>query len=538
MNNSANVARFVGLRAQDRGNHAAVLAPIGNAPDGSIRYEEISFQQLHTQTDHVALAMAAEGIGPGMRVLLMVRPGGDLIRCCFALFKLGAVPVVIDPGMGLRTFLRCVERTQPEAIVGIPLAMWVRAICKMPFASVRLAVRVDKRFAKWYSARAGEGFATYAAARDDLAAILFTSGSTGAPKGVCYTHGQFDSQVDMIRSTFAIEPGEIDLPMLPVFSLFNPALGVTSVIPQMNPGKPARVDPRVIIRAIRQCGVTSSFGSPVLWRRIAQHALASGEQFPSMKRILMAGAPVAPAVFRMLQQVFPQATCYSPYGATECLPVSCIDGATVLQETAAATESGKGTCVGKPVAGVQVRIINTTAGAIADMTGAEVLPAGVIGEIIATGPTVTRSYDKLPEATALAKIAQGDQIWHRMGDAGYLDDTGRIWFCGRIVERVVCAETVYYTDCVEGIMQTLPGVGRCALIGLGTAPQQRPALVIEPDPHGPRLTADQVRAFAAQHPQLPDFTHIFFNKKFPVDVRHNAKIHRLSLARKYAAKLC
>ncbi len=531
---SANVARFLAAQAAARPDACAVLAPRGRGPDGGIRHERLSFADLHAQAGQVARGLGAAGIGPGARVLLMVRPGSDLIRCCFALFLTGAVPVVIDPGMGLGHFLKCVRRTRPVAIMGIPLAHLVSRLFPGAFAGVRRRVTVGRGFARWYGRFPAAPFPASERAPDEPAAILFTSGSTGPPKGVCYGHGQFDAQVRLIRDTFAIEPGEVDLPMLPVFALFNPALGLTTVVPEMNPARPARVDPEKVLRAIRQCGVTNSFGSPVLWSKIAAHAARTGRVFPAVRRILMAGAPVPPHLVRRLQPHFPGATLWSPYGATECLPVTCIDGAGIL-EAAARTAAGAGTCVGRPVAGVEVRVIAIADGDLPTLAAARELPPGEIGEIIVTGPTVTLSYDALPEATARAKIRGPDgRVWHRMGDAGYLDGEGRLWFCGRVAERVVTREGTLYTDCCEGIFNTLPGVGRSALIGLGRAPEQVPAIVIEPA-HGARgPTQGEVLAHAARHPLTRPVRRAFYCRAFPVDVRHNAKIHRLALARRYS----
>lgn len=530
---STNVARYLRIRGRGMPDGTAVLAPRGNEPDGTIRYERLSFAQLDGESDALAHGLRASGVNAGTRVLLMVRPGSDLIRCCFALFKAGAVPVVIDPGMGMRSFLRCVERSQPEVLLGLPWVLWLSRAFRKAFASVRVRIPVGGKFRDWFGAFEDGEFPIHAAAADELAAVLFTSGSTGSPKGVRYGHGQFDGQVRLIRDSFGISEGEVDLPMLPIFALFNPALGMTTVVPQMNPGKPAMVNPARIIRAIEQCGVTNSFGSPVLWKKIAAHAESTGWKYANMRRILMAGAPVPPALLRRLQPVLPGARLISPYGATECLPVTAIEATTVLNETATGSESGAGTCVGLPVAGVTVRIIAITEEPISDLADARLLPEGEIGEILVTGPTVTDSYDGLPEATARAKIRDGDRCWHRMGDAGYLDAEGRLWFCGRLVERVQTASGTLYTDRVEGIMNTLPGVARSALIGIGQPPDQLPAMVIEPEP-GARITEAQVRQHAAQFPQLPALAKICFCRSFPVDVRHNAKIHRLELAKRYA----
>lgn len=530
---SANVARFLSLRAREQPEAGALMAPLGRDRQGDIRYERLSFAELHRQSEQVAHGLVAAGLRPGTRVLLMVKPGSDLIRCCFALFKTGAVPVIIDPGMGLKHFLACVRRTRPEALLGIPLAHWISRIFPGAFRSVTRRVVVGRRFEGWFGAFPPGGFPITEPGPEELAAILFTSGSTGPPKGVCYGHGQFDAQVRLIRDSFGIEPGEVDLPMLPVFALFNPALGMTTVVPEINPGKPASVRPERILQAIRQCGVTNSFGSPVLWKKIAAHAAATGQRFPGMRRILMAGAPVAPALVRQLQPFFPQARIWSPYGATECLPVSAVDGETIREKAELGAMAGAGTCVGRAVAGVSLHIIRIREEAIATLEEAELLPPGEIGEIIATGPTVTRSYDGLPEATARAKIrdAQG-RLWHRMGDAGYLDEAGLLWFCGRIAERVLTADGPLYTDCCEGIFNTLEGVSRSALIGLGKAPAQEPAIVIEPEP-GARPDEAAILAAAAAHELTRPIRRVFTAAAFPVDVRHNAKIHRLELARRF-----
>ena len=533
---SANVARFLLRRAREQPDGCAVMAPRGRESNGDVRYEKLSFAELQVQSGQVASALSASGIRPGQRVLLMVKPGSDLIRCCFALFKMGAVPVVIDPGMGLKSFLGCVERTRPEAILGVPLAQFISRLFPAKFHSIEHRVTVGRSFRKWYGTQPVQDFPVKETQSDELAAILFTSGSTGAPKGVCYGHGQFDAQVRLIRDSFGIEPGEVDLPMLPVFALFNPALGMTTVVPEMNPSKPASVEPARILKAINQCGVTNSFGSPVLWKKIAQYAGSTGQSFPGMRRILMAGAPVPPNLVKRLQPHFPKARIWSPYGATECLPVSAADGETILREGKRSVRNGSGTCVGKPVAEVSIQVIRIVDSPIDSLDKAEVLPHGEIGEIIATGPSVTKSYDGLPVETARAKIQDAEgRTWHRMGDAGYLDESGQLWFCGRLAERVLTPDGPMYTDCCEGIFNAIPGVNRSALIGLGDPPRQVPAIVIEPE-KGKKPGEWDILKVAKDHELTKGIEKVFFCSSFPVDVRHNAKIHRLTLRKRFQGK--
>ncbi|HKK19736.1 MAG TPA: fatty acid CoA ligase family protein [Opitutales bacterium] len=534
-----NVAYFLAEQAAHQPDGAAVRAPDGCEPDGAIRYRTRSFAELEAESSTAAHHFNQLGIRRGIRVLLMVKPGLDLICVVFALFKMGAVPIVIDPGMGLGRFLRCVRHSQPEAIVGIPLAIWLSRIFRLSFKGVGVKVTINRGFSE--RLRAQETSTTYPvvdSAADELAAILFTSGSTGPAKGVLYEHGMFMAQVEAIRAQYGIEPGEVDLPMLPVFALFNPALGMCTVVPEMNPSRPATVDPEKIVRAIRQNEVTNSFGSPALWTKIGRYCEAHDVVLPSIRRILMAGAPVSPELMARMQAIIPNGEIHTPYGATEALPVSSISAGEVLQETAENTRKGKGTCVGQPLPGVEVRVIEPSNDIVTSIEQSRALGNGEVGEIIVKGPSVTKGYDKLPEADAKSKIADAGEHWHRMGDLGKFDDQGRIWFCGRIVERVLTGDGPLYTDCCEAIFNQHAKVYRSALIDTGGG---HPAIVVEPEPgHFPSSGAAkkefcfELAQLAQANPVTKNIDRFFFEKSFPVDVRHNAKIHRLSLAEKYS----
>jgi acyl-CoA synthetase (AMP-forming)/AMP-acid ligase II len=498
----------------------------------------------------------------------MVRQGLPLIAAAFALFKLGAVPVVIDPGMGLRNFLGCVARSRPRVLLGIPFARLVSRIFPRPFRSVEVRVPVAgsmiARQAPGGSQISNPKSQMASSAPADLAAVLFTSGSTGAPKGVCYEHGMFDAQVRMVRGTYAIEPGEIDLPLLPLFALFGPALGLTTVVPEMDPSRPAAVDPEKIVSAIRQEGVTNSFGSPMLWRKVADYCLARGLTLPGLRRVLCAGAPVPASLWADAPRFLTGGRLHSPYGATEVLPVSSI----AADEIDVA--SVRGACVGRVLPQNRVKIIAIADGPLASLADARELPTGEIGEIIVTGPTVTREYDQLPEATLRSKIqtsnpksqpnagtpdspgtwnlelgtsAPACAVWHRMGDAGYLDADGRLWFCGRVAEHLETAEGPMFTEPCEQVFRAHPQVARCALIGLGDRGRQIPAVVIETKPGVPSRSAASrqalaiaLRQLALQNPHTAAIRRFYFHPRLPVDVRHNAKIHRLALTKWAAAR--
>ena len=511
---------------------AAVKIPRGRTSTGDIDYLVLSFAELDAETDSWVAHLQRKGLQRGDRVLVMVRQGLPLIAAAFALFKLGAVPVIIDPGMGRKNFLACVARSKPRVLLGIPFAQLMSHVFRSAFASIGLRVwvsgsptaclkssqpEIENQKSKIVNSDAA-----------DLAAVLFTSGSTGAPKGVCYEHGMFDAQIRLIRDTYGIEPGEVDLPMLPIFALFNPALGMTTIVPELDPSRPAMVDPEKIVRAILQEKATNSFGSPTLWRKIFDHCLARGITLPSLRRVLCAGAAVPASLWSDASRVLPNGKLHSPYGATEVLPVATVssDGMDFRPEF--------GTLIGRPLRENRVKIIAFSDSPVATLTDVRELPPGETGEIIVTGPTTTKEYDRLPVATTLAKIRALDGIiWHRMGDAGSLDETGRLWFSGRIAERVETAQGTLHTEPVEQVFRGHAQVARCALIGLGPRGRQVPALVVQSKSSSADQTrlARELRELALQHPHTAGIKKFFFQPAFPVDVRHNAKIHRLALAR-------
>ena len=400
---NANISRHLGSMAAARPQAPALKVPRGRTRSGGIDYLTLTFGQLDSEVGAWCTHLAARGLRRGDRTLVMVRPGLPLIASAFALFRLGAVPIIIDPGMGLGNFLRCVAHSRPRALIGIPLARILSRVLRRPFRTVEVRVAASRSL----TSRLGPGNAVRPPfpgpaenAPGDLAAILFTSGSTGAPKGVCYEHGMFEAQIRLLRDVYRIEPGEVDLPMLPVFALFDPALGMTAVIPEMDPRRPAAADPAKIVQAIRQEKVTNCFGSPTLWGLVADHCRERRIGLPSLRRVLCAGAPVPDALWTASRSFLPNGSLHSPYGATEALPVASL--------SAAEWESlapAMGACVGRPVAEIGVKIIPIADHPLATLASAGELPAGAIGEIIVSGPVVTREYDGAHEATAAAKIS-------------------------------------------------------------------------------------------------------------------------------------
>ena len=321
--------------------------------------------------------------------------------------------------------------------------------------------------------------------------------------------------------------------------------GVTTLLPEMDFTRPAEADPKKILRALEEFQATQAYGSPAIWNRVGRYCEEQNLKLPStLQRVLSAGAPVPLPVMERMTAAFsnPDANLHTPYGATESLPIASFSSREILAETAAESRAGAGTCVGEIFPGVRVKIIEITEGPIANLAEAKELPTGEIGEIIVQSPSTTREYYRRPEPTRLAKIPDGEGFWHRMGDVGYFDEQGRLWFCGRKAHVVETETGRLYSVRSEAIFNEHPHVFRSALVGVGTKPNQRPVIIIEPETsHFPQKGSadenrfrDELTKLAIANPLTESIQDFLFHRSLPVDIRHNVKINRELLA-KWAA---
>ena len=548
----SNIARHLADMARLQASRPAVICASGRDAAGAVAYSQLTFRELEESSNQLATTLEAVGIRRGLRTALMVPPGLDFFTLTFALFKVGAVPVLIDPGIGLAQLRGCLAHARPEAFIGITKAHAARVILGWARSSVRINVTVGPRLF-WGGhtlaslrrcCSASPSMSAVEPEPDETAAILFTSGSTGAPKGVVYTHEIFNAQVDQIRALYRIEPGEIDLATFPLFALFGPALGMTAVVPEMDASRPASADPVNIISAIEKFGITNMFGSPALINRVGRHGEANKIKLPSLRRAISAGAPVPAKILARFAGMLPAgAQVFTPYGATECLPVASIGSDEILGETRRQTDNGAGVCVGRPVPGLTAKVIRISDGPIDVWSDSLELPAGEVGEIVVKAAHATRSYFDLPAATLLAKIQDpvNGGFYHRMGDVGYFDGSGRLWFCGRRAHRVVSPDQTRFSIPCEGVFNVHPKVFRTALTGVLQNGTTNPVLCVELEAGVPGEAQNSVReellALGAAHAHTRAIKTILFHPAFPVDVRHNAKIFREKLGVWAAEKL-
>jgi acyl-CoA synthetase (AMP-forming)/AMP-acid ligase II len=561
----ANVAAHLPRMAREQPDVRAIIAPrasLANLARGAdaLEYDALTYRELDAQAASFASGLGELGIARGDRVVLMVPPSLPFFALVFGMFEAGVVPVMLDPGMGPARLAKCIERAEPSAFIGIPRAHAARRVLGWGASSIRTNVVVGGALPGLLGGGRGARAVSLAHLRtlgeqrgrvplapvtpDDVAAILFTSGSTGVPKGAVYTHGNFLAQVDAIRAMYGIAPGEIDLPTFPLFALFDPALGMTTVFPKMDFTKPGSVRGAQILEPIRRFGVTNMFGSPALLDRVASEeghrvSSASGPLLPTLRRVITAGAPVSPRILEAFQRFLaPEARIHTPYGATESLPVATIDHRTVLDETRARTDAGEGICVGRPVESATVAVLRITDAPRAGFSSDDLCAPGEVGEICVAGPQVTAEYFRDEENTALHKMRDAEgRLFHRVGDVGWLDEQGRLWFCGRKAHRVIVGGQAYFTEKIEGPFNALHGVKRTAFVGPVVGGRVVPCLCIEPEPAKlPPIPGAYVPTSLRAGPGAI-VERFFVLDRFPVDPRHNAKIHREELREECAKRL-
>jgi acyl-CoA synthetase (AMP-forming)/AMP-acid ligase II len=528
-----NIAHTLSEMAMRRPDRIALIEKVFGG------HRSWTFRQLDEHASAYAHGLKAAGFNERDRTVLMVPPSKNFICLAFALFRLGSPVILIDPGMGYRNLLRCIDSIKPTAFIGIPKAHLFRLINFSDFYSVDKNVCVGPGFGLFGNSLKGLAdfekgpFPYRETQREDPAAIIFTTGSTGPPKGVQYSHGNFRAQLDLIRDYYRITPEDIDQPAFPLFALFSTALGACAIIPEMDAAHPARVNPERFVKSIIDRKVSYSFGSPAIWNVVSRYCLDKEIRLESLRLVLMAGAPVPGELIDRVRRIIAHdGEVQTPYGATESLPVTSISGSEILSETWPLSRQGKGTCVGRPLPGIEVGIIKMSDAPFSDWSAVKELPAGAVGEIVVRGGVVTASYYNNPSENALAKIRDGRTFWHRIGDLGYFDEKGRLWFCGRKAHRVEAADGVMFTIPCEAIFNEHPEVNRSALVGVKRVGGRIiPVLIVEPVSESDhRKLIEELKIMGAASDLTRGIKHFLINYEFPVDIRHNAKIFREKLA--------
>jgi len=533
--NILNISDYLRLNAEKFPEKPALLYP-----------EKITYKELESEVNRYSYGLEQAGIKAGTITMLMVPAEAEFFILTFALLRIGAILVMIDPGMGIKAMSKALTDLQPQAFIGIPKSHLLRLLYKHVFKTIKISITTGTQFfygkkrLKNYLNDQSTLYPSRPVESNNIAAIFFTSGSTGPAKGVVYTTGMLKNQIQVTKSHFNIGTDEIDLCTFPLLGLFAICHGNSSVIADMNMIHPATLNPSKIIKNIQEYGCTQMFGSPMILNKLSQYGSATGIKLLSLRHIISAGAPVHRVILESFSKMISkEAKIHTTYGATEALPITDIIASELFVFNSNETENENeiGICIGYPVEGLDVKVIEMTDSQIISWNDVNQMSVGEIGEIVVKGPWVTTEYFNNQDANRFSKIPdlETHEIWHRMGDLGKIDQHGRLWFYGRKSQRVITSVGTLFTIPCEAVYNRHPFVARSALVGIpaNESGTKKSVICIELKTgfHPTKKLIQELIELGNSSRLTEGISDILFYKKFPVDPRHNAKIFREKLAK-------
>ena len=505
-----------------------------------------TFTAFSARIDTLAGMLSGAGVRPGHRVALLVPPGLELTAAVYACWRVGAAIVVADTGLGWRRMAEALRSADPDHLVGVPAAIAAAAALRIPGGRIAVGDRPRPirrlRVASMTRSAGEEDRARLTVVRppetrtissgtrsastaNDEAAVLFTSGATGPPKGVVYRHSQLHAQLELVRTLCRITPDDRLVAAFAPFALYGPALGIGAAVPRMDVTRPGTLTADALADAAASVGATLVFASPAALRNVvATASRLTPEQRAALaciRLVLSAGAPVAVPLLRRVQQVLPAAELHTPYGMTEVLPVADI----ALPELEEAG-SGNGVCVGRALPGVRLGI--SALDALGRAHGSPLPSPEVTGEICVSAAHVKERYDRL---WATEQASSRDSGWHRTGDVGHMDAAGRLWVEGRLAHVITSAEGPLTPVGAEQRIEAQALVTGAALVGVGPQGTQQPVAVVVPAANvRPGLADEKLARVVRAAADIP-LAAVLTVRSLPVDIRHAAKIDRSRLAR-------
>jgi len=509
-----NIAEVMTQQAQENPDAIAII----DTHRG--RERRTTFAELESLSARGATLFGKLGLKEGDAVLVLQPMSLELYGVLVAIFRLGLVAVVIDPSAGRAHLARCCKLYPPDAFIASPKAHLLRllfpALKRIPLklsTSIWLPGAVRLKQAKGLT----ENSVVLPLAADAPALVTFTSGSTGQPKAAVRSHGFLIAQHRALATSLELQMGEMDLSTLPIFVLANLASGVTSLIPNANLTKPGAVKVAPIEQQLERLKPDRLSASPAFLTRIVEHYEQSHRSLPYLNKVFTGGAPVFPNLLERAQTVFPGAYVAGVYGSTEAEPIAHIAWHNVNAHDKTAMRAGRGLLTGAPVPDIQLRILEANwekaLSPLSDAAFAARCQApGEVGEIVVSGDHVLKGYLN-GVGDEETKFSVNGTRWHRTGDVGYLDRTGRLWLLGRASAVIRDARGTLYPFAVECAAQ-MPELARVAVV----SHKERRLLLLEPRP-GHTANPSGLRERLAWA-QLDDFKTL----QIPVDKRHNAKV--------------
>ncbi|MEO5709508.1 MAG: alpha/beta fold hydrolase [Nocardioidaceae bacterium] len=494
----------------------------------------VSWAALAARTRDLAAGLAAAGVRPGHRVALLVEPSADLTAAVYAVWRAGAVIVVADQGLGLAGMRRALRGASLDHVLGGGRGLAAARAMGLP--GTRIAVRplapstaraLGSRHSLDDLARLGrDAPAPAGLSEGQECAVVFTSGATGPAKGVVYRHGQVLEQLALLRSTYALTPQDRLVAAFAPFALLGPALGIGTVVPAIDVTAPATLTATLLADAVAAANATIVFASPAALRTVAATApaLHDRQALAGVRLLMSAGAPVPATLLRSLSDLLPNAVIHTPYGMTEVLPVTDVTFEEILE-----ARDGNGVCVGRPLTSVDVAVSGLSSTGAAD--GPLTSDPWRTGEICVRAAHVKDRYDSL---WVTERDSAREPGWHRTGDVGHLDESGRLWVEGRLQHVVTTPAGPVTPVGIEQRVERLPDVLAAAVVGVGPSGTQSVVVTVVPAPvRGPRRTslADPALTGAVRAAAGVEVAAVLLARSLPLDIRHRSKVDRAEVAR-------
>lgn len=481
-----SITEKIKLNALNNPYGAAIMHPMDKERSFRLTGSLQTFKMLNEESDHLAREFEEAGVNKGMRTLVFMDPGPDQIAAFYALFKIGAVPVIISPGLSRNEFLQCVKDASAEAFIGSPKGHLARFINGSCFNSLTTVITFG-RFRLWKGHLISpiveeiRSYSSQPGANDDTAFIFYTQGITGRPKGVIHTVQTLNATIALLETLVNFKKDDIALSLHPFFSILLPAMGITCLIPCIDLNFPLEADMNKLVGLIRKAGITHMMASPAFFSMVGDHLAEMGISLPSIRKVICFGAQVIPEYMTDFMAGIPEeAEVTLCYGSMEAFPVSTLDLSEMMAETKHLSEKGFGICIGKPVPECQIGLIPIRDDAISRFENDFLLPDGEVGELVVQGDHVSRKYFENPNGEANTKMKGPEKtVWHRTGDLAWRDKKGRLWLCGRKTTLVKTAQGPLYALSCETIFNTHPDVQRSALVGIGDSKEKIPVMMIE-----------------------------------------------------------
>jgi len=545
-----NISRHITDFSQTAPYKKAVICLSGRDDNRKMAYSHLTFRQLNQQSDDIARGLQRSGVVRGTKTALQMTPGIQWFAVTYALLKIGAVPVLIQPSLGFRHIAQCIKAVEPEALITSPQFSMIQMMYPKYYQSVHLQINTGRNwFKKGLSLldlqQNEPGPFQIADIRDqDHGMIVFsTSNEVDVPKPIILTHKMLNATMSLMESVLNLCSESLLLSTFPFFMILSPALGLRQIIPSLNSIQSPKIDPRMIIESIWDHGITHLLMTPTQLMVLENFLRDAGIFLHSIQRILSWGeAYPAEELQKFHYFVNNSSQVFPVYGIAEAPLVTTLGSHEIVSETQIKTERGFGLCQGKIITDMDMKIIEVSDRPIDNWSDDLMIEGSNIGELVVKGEAVSNKYANSVKADALTKIPDGKNMWHRTGDVGWIDSNGYFWFCGRKKDRIIISEdeTLYTIPC-EAVFMRHQRVHRCIIVGVGPVPYQTPVLIIElaPGDSGKYISTltHELMDLAQAYPHTGNIKNILFRKRFPVHPIFHQKINRKQLTVWAAKKL-